>query len=49
MQSSDVQIISDLGQSLSDMMSKTTQTAAYETSFDNLFQQAAAERAAAGF
>ena len=48
MQSSDVQIISDLGQSLSKMMSKTTQTAAYETSFDNLFQQAAAERAAAG-
>ena len=49
MQLSDNQIISDLGNSLNSMMSKTTKVAAHEKVFDDLFQQAAAERAAGGF
>ena len=48
MQLSDNQIISDLGNSLNSMMSNTTKVATQEKVFNDLFQQAAAERAAAG-
>ena len=49
MQLSDNQIISDLGYSLNSMMSKTTKVASHQKVFDELFKQAAAERAAGGF
>ena len=48
MQLSDNQIISDLGNSLNSMMSNTTKVATQEKVFNDLFQQPAAERAAAG-